>query len=420
MSGDIKPEVRQTQLSCEAKMCEFEKARMLIEQRLNVTAEELFGMLEITVAEYEEELSRTMEENRRLQELLDAVIKPRVLLHRADVQQMSAQSQEIPSEKLEWSPTVGKTEREPPHFQEEDEQFQGLEVQSEESRGAELLTQHITEADGEHCDDVKSEPDGIFAPLSDLNGMMSGSSESDHGDDAQKPSENIKNSKEDTRHHSHGSNLTTHMRTHAGAKLFTCLVCAKRFSLEQNMMLHMRKHIGEKPFACPVCRKRFYTKDCMTTHMGTHVEIKFPSALRPKNSTQKSYVIEHMRTATVEKRFTCSVCRKTFSEKHNMSKHVRAHTEGKKFPCSLCSKTFTYKSNATVHMRTHTGEKPFTCSVCRRSFSTKYNMTKHMTTHKEEKQFSCSICPKRFPQKTSAIAHMRTHRCVTIMEAPRI
>ncbi|XP_061886301.1 uncharacterized protein LOC133636347 isoform X2 [Entelurus aequoreus] len=51
---------------------------MLMEQRLNVTVEEIFGVLERTIAEYEEELSRTKEENKGLEELLDAVFKPQL------------------------------------------------------------------------------------------------------------------------------------------------------------------------------------------------------------------------------------------------------------------------------------------------------------------------------------------------------
>ncbi|XP_061925222.1 major histocompatibility complex class I-related gene protein-like isoform X1 [Entelurus aequoreus] len=136
------------------------------------------------------------------------------LHHSPNVQQVSAESQEeIPSKQQEWSSSVGQKELQaPPHIKEEEEelweQLQRLEEandedeaqslqlhhsQSEENRGAELVSQHITEADGEHCEDIKSEPDSIFAPLSDMDHMMSDSS--DHSDHIQKPLESKNDSK---------------------------------------------------------------------------------------------------------------------------------------------------------------------------------------------------------------------------------
>nr|XP_061827829.1 involucrin-like isoform X6 [Nerophis lumbriciformis] len=59
--------------------------RALVDQRLTAAVEEIFVVLERTIAEYEAELSRTKEEHNRL---LDAVFKKhQVVLHRTDVQQ---------------------------------------------------------------------------------------------------------------------------------------------------------------------------------------------------------------------------------------------------------------------------------------------------------------------------------------------
>ncbi|XP_061895368.1 uncharacterized protein LOC133644689 isoform X2 [Entelurus aequoreus] len=80
-------------------MCKFQKVRMLMEQRLNVTVKEIFGVLERTIAEYEEELSKTKEENKRLQKLLDAVFKPQVVLHRAASIQTASSSSTFTAER---------------------------------------------------------------------------------------------------------------------------------------------------------------------------------------------------------------------------------------------------------------------------------------------------------------------------------
>ena len=65
------------------KMCKVQMLRALVKQRLTAAAEEIFGLFERTIAEYEEELSRSKEENERQRKLLDAVFNPQLRLHRA-------------------------------------------------------------------------------------------------------------------------------------------------------------------------------------------------------------------------------------------------------------------------------------------------------------------------------------------------
>ena len=64
-------------------MCKVQMLRALVKQRLTAAAEEIFGLFERTIAEYEEELSRSKEENERQRKLLDAVFNPQLRLHRA-------------------------------------------------------------------------------------------------------------------------------------------------------------------------------------------------------------------------------------------------------------------------------------------------------------------------------------------------
>ncbi|XP_061748095.1 zinc finger protein 69 homolog [Nerophis ophidion] len=228
-------------------------------------------MCERMGAKCEEELSKRKEEDNQL---LDAVFKKhQVVLHIKDVQQVSAEShEEIPSKQQEWSSSVGQKELQAPsHIKEEEEELweqlqrlvedndeaeaQSLQLhhsQSEENRGAELVSQHITEADGEHCEDIKSQPDSIFAPLSDMDHTMSHSS--DHSDHIQEPLESKNYFKGDTRHHTNN-------------KHFDCSECGKSFRLKTDFTRHMRIHTGEKPFTCSVCKKKFLHK---ATHDHTH------------------------------------------------------------------------------------------------------------------------------------------------------
>lgn len=64
-------------------MSKIQLLRAFLNQRLTVAADEIFGAVEKTIAEYQEEVSRSKKENDRLQNILDIVIKPEIKLQRA-------------------------------------------------------------------------------------------------------------------------------------------------------------------------------------------------------------------------------------------------------------------------------------------------------------------------------------------------
>ncbi|XP_061746783.1 uncharacterized protein LOC133545325 isoform X3 [Nerophis ophidion] len=88
-------------------MSTLQMLRALVDQRLTAAVEEIFVVLERTIAEYEAELSRTKEQNNQL---LDAVFKKhQVVLQRQDVQQSSHIKEE-------------EEDPQPPHIKEEEEE----------------------------------------------------------------------------------------------------------------------------------------------------------------------------------------------------------------------------------------------------------------------------------------------------------
>ncbi|XP_061779174.2 uncharacterized protein [Nerophis lumbriciformis] len=103
--------------------------RALVDQRLTAAVEEIFVVLERTIAEYEAELSRTKEENNRP---MDAVFKKhQVVLHRTDVQQPL----HIKDEEEDPQPTHIKEEEDDPqptHIKEEEEDPQPTHIKEEE------------------------------------------------------------------------------------------------------------------------------------------------------------------------------------------------------------------------------------------------------------------------------------------------
>ncbi|TNN22619.1 hypothetical protein EYF80_067267 [Liparis tanakae] len=64
-------------------MSKAQMLRGLVNQRLTAAAQEICGLFEGTMSEYEEELCSLKEENERQRRLLDAVFNPDVRLQRA-------------------------------------------------------------------------------------------------------------------------------------------------------------------------------------------------------------------------------------------------------------------------------------------------------------------------------------------------
>ncbi|XP_038547863.1 zinc finger protein 2-like [Micropterus salmoides] len=401
-------------------MSKVQTLRAFVQQRLSAAAEEIFELFERTIAEYEEELCGQ-------RKLLDAVFKPEVRLHRADVQLLLVSKEEVPPEQQEWRPSLDQEDQlepqhikekwsssldqedppEPPHIKEEQEerlisqsggeQLQRLEeanfikftftpvpVKSkldEEKPQSSQLHQRLrqktdqmeTEADGEDCGGPEparnSDADGHLQPATHDKISYSSETETDDSCDW-----------EETREPESGSNPLQNSKVpvsdqecSTGKTSSSSSECATSFGHE----VHLQEHSGEEPLSS-VCGKG----SVLTKHLTGH---------------------------TGEKPFSCSVCKRSFNNRSSLSKHMRTHTGEKPFSCSVCGKGFTRKSDVRRHSTVHTGEKPFSCSVCGRRFTQNSTLTSHIRIHTGEKPFSCSVCKKRFRDKSYMSTHMRIH-----------
>jgi uncharacterized Zn-finger protein len=152
------------------------------------------------------------------------------------------------------------------------------------------------------------------------------------------------------------TSLAAHMRTHSGARPFTCNICFKAFATKWNLQQHRWTHEGptNRPLRCKLCRKSYFRREDLECHVRSH-----------KN----------------QRPFTCDFCGLKFARKYNCIRHMREHVNAKKYECSLCPKTFHRSYYLKEHMRVHTGLKPWTCHICGKGSTTKSNHNKHIKTH---------------------------------------
>ncbi|XP_061620901.1 zinc finger protein 568-like isoform X1 [Phyllopteryx taeniolatus] len=413
-------------------MCKAEKLKALLNARLSAAVEEIFTAFQRTIAEYEEELYRTKEENERQRQQLAAVSMPQVDLRKTDEneehlppEQQNDQSRVYPAfspksagtgcnspttflrisgmenrwmgEQQKWNFGLGQEEPETPHVKEEenatvitnclltsvalktnDNDDNGLRSQlhprqSEENRWAESLssssTQHMkTEDDGDRCGGSRA--DGLLAPVS-----------LDTVDE-----------------HSKGD-VTCHTdNTH-----WKCSQCGETFGAKKNLRRHMMLHTGDQPISFSHS-KIVSSKGHLTTIAKAHTGDKPHSSF-----SDHSPSINGKKTQTGGKLFKCSVCSQTFSQKQNMMTHMRIHTGERPFACSVCGLRFTQKITLIHHNRTHTGERPFSCSVCKKGFAHPASLMRHMRTHTGAKPFVCPNCGQGFSVQCTLKKHMRTH-----------
>ncbi|XP_038583194.1 zinc finger protein 333-like [Micropterus salmoides] len=379
-------------------MSKVQTLRAFVQQRLSAAAEEIFELFERTIAEYEEELCGQ-------RKLLDAVFKPEVRLHRAEVQLLLLKKDDVPPEqqgwcpgldqedpqeppnspsldqedppepphiKSDWSPSLDQDDPpEPPHIKEEQEelwtspegeQLLGLEEEftftpvlmkseedNEERPQSSQLHQRLTEQ-------MKTEADG-----EDCGGPEPASNSDPH----------------------RYLQPATHVRTSCSSEPQTDEICEWQGTMETRSGVNPLKinsgcNTVGKSFSCSKCSKVFRHNSGLKRHMRIH---------------------------TGEKSFSCFVCGRRFAHKFQLRQHLTVHSGGTPFSC--IGETLAKSSDLTSHLRVHTGGKPFTCSVCKSSFRSRRNLSRHMRIHTGEKPFCCSICNKRFIR----LDYVKKHKC---------
>uniref|UniRef100_A0A4W5M7T4 C2H2-type domain-containing protein n=1 Tax=Hucho hucho TaxID=62062 RepID=A0A4W5M7T4_9TELE len=426
-------------------MSKLQLFRVFLNERLSAAAVEIFGAVEKTVVEYQEE-------NDRLRRLLGRT--PEIPLCRIDSLQLSVSEEEVPPEQqhceLEWSPSLGQKDPETTQIKEEQEELRNS--QEEEQLQRLFHTKHsifpstsvksecdqedhlwfLTLPQNQTVENRESEPKPMyltsFGTVTPLKGLDIHCDPSDNQNNASSQSSAVRidpvglyssllldpspplDLNRPMEKHRPKPSIMSRKALEADLQRHVTLA-KKRLSERYNSTCKQKAHVqlchSGKPCTCPFCGKTFKQKGHLSRHMSIHTgEKPFSCGDCGKSFNRKEHLTKHRQTHTGEKPFSCGDCGKSFNRKEHLTKHRQTHTGEKPFSCGDCGKSFNRKEHLTKHIRIHRGEKPFSCRDCGKSFNRKGNLNLHILTHTGEKQHGCSVCGKRFTQKTHLLKHM--------------
>ncbi|XP_029299119.1 zinc finger protein 79-like [Cottoperca gobio] len=263
-------------------MSKIEMLRLLINQRLTVAAEEIFGVFGRTIAEYEEEISRSKLEIDRQGRLLDLSRKPQISL------QVNSTAL---CEQQEWSSSL--SEPTPPPIKEE-ELWQDETSQTAEQndvkfvlfQSGDVINDHQTSSLSklQDLDDLEPDPQpgtSVQQNCSELEEdapEAAGNSQLDCVDLDASLSE-VVDSYICTicgRAFAQRGHWAKHVQVHRKVetkvdKSYTCDICGKRLTRFDGYQKHLRIHTGEKPYCCDECGRRFSDNSNYKRHIRTHM-----------------------------------------------------------------------------------------------------------------------------------------------------
>ncbi|MEQ2163979.1 hypothetical protein GOODEAATRI_001806 [Goodea atripinnis] len=242
-------------------MSGMQQLRLLVSERLTAAAEEIFGLVERTITDYQEEVVRSKREIIQLRQQIEqlTVLQPRKVKEEQldvciipdldtdsseDVKVFPYESETTPHAEPQLLPRVSSItvtlNNDDVHNEWNESAGSDLSYFGRSHSDASFLQQELT-LDKKSCRIC-----GIsFIRDCDLIRHME---EAHTGHKAFKCFECLKE-------FARRDSLALHMRVHTGEKPHRCPFCEKTFTQTSNLRVHMRKHTGEKPYFCDTCGK---------------------------------------------------------------------------------------------------------------------------------------------------------------------
>ncbi|XP_076593829.1 uncharacterized protein LOC143324907 [Chaetodon auriga] len=260
--------------------------KAFLNERLTAAAEEIFGAVEKTIAEYKEEISRSKDlEISRLRMQLK-LLKSEPRLDRCLGAQLQQHTQHHhhhpppPPPPLQQQHHQSVPAAEAPESQQceedgsmEQEHPEPSQVKKEQQRSArDFWLGH----DAEQLESLESDIKDFISSPSSLRSSLQDPTLPFHPN-----------------HHHHHH----HIGEESKEKPYCCSVCEKRFSNCSHLAAHIRTHTGERPYRCEICRKTFITTSALNRHQTIHTE---------------------------GKHFVCNYCGKSFKWMESLGRHMRS------------------------------------------------------------------------------------------------
>nr|XP_019966688.1 PREDICTED: zinc finger protein 774-like [Paralichthys olivaceus] len=331
--------------------------RVLLTERLEAAAQEIFRLVERHISECQEEVFRSRAEIVRLQ------LRVEQLTAAADTQNVSEEA--FPSQPPDQVPVVEKMET--------------GEAQQVKEEQVDLCIKPELEADS--FEPVKVKPELEADSFEPVKVKLTGSNAAPRTDCPLSPSLSeltvtLGNDGEWDGSGSSGSSAchprrdgalaAGRERAHKDKKV--CRFCRKQFNRDSALIRHMEeKHMGEKAFKCPECERQFSRRDHLAVHLRIH---------------------------TGEKPHECPFCAKSFAQSSNLNRHLRGHTGEKPYFCESCGEmvahSYHLKTCGTTDPR---GEKTFRCLICGKKFKTAMKLRGHVKIHEARKPPHSTVEP---------------------------
>ncbi|KAI3358274.1 hypothetical protein L3Q82_003272 [Scortum barcoo] len=377
---------------------ELPALRALLTERLTAAAEEIVGLLEETVAEYEDRVERSEREICRQRRLLDAVLKPEVRLHRAELLQ---------------TVTWNHTDLNPPVDIADLNQKVNGDASCPPTPRSASPTDHPPISPSSSVGHSDGEPDSDWTE-------RSLSQRPPRKKKRGRPPLGIRNKrKRSTPAQSfichvcgrslQGKGFLLKHVLQAQAPSYCCKVCGDAFDKRTFLVKHVETHLQDPGCCCGLCGHQYESAASLAAHMRSHREIGNTCHICGKCFPAHAALEMHMRIHTGEKPYTCSFCGKAFNQSGNLKTHLKIHTGERAFSCSLCGKGFTQKQTLDTHVRFHNKERRFLCQVCGKGFMQDVDLKRHMLIHTGEKPYSCRFCGKSFQARRSLNGHLKVH-----------
>ncbi|KAM7384898.1 hypothetical protein PAMA_011995 [Pampus argenteus] len=363
--------------------------RALLTERLTAAAEEIVGLLEETVAEYEDRVERSEREICRQRRLLDAVLKPEVKLLRVE----PLQSVILNSSNLQ--PLVHHAD----------------------------LKQTQTKLNNS---DASCPPTSCFPsptdhqPVSPSGSVIDSDGDRDSDWMEEHRSRTLRRLRKKKKGHLLG--ITNKQKQLSPTQSFWCQVCGRTLQGKGFLLKHVLQVCAKDPgFRCGFCGEQLVSADSLTAHLQTHQKKSKTCSFCGK--TFQSILAQelHVRLHTGEKPYSCDVCGKKFSQKGNMTSHMRVHAAEKPFQCKECSRAFCHMTSLERHMQEHSSEAKLSCRVCSQEFSKRQLLRQHMMSHQKDTSdkpkryrssaplYRCKVCKDTFDRKSFLVKHVETH-----------